>query len=546
MSTICAPALSHAEQHAHQNWRANDAALAKMQPALAGRLTWPESLEWVYARDGYLSARDSAGRWHSGCSLPMRTAQTMFRNLACGGTTACVLAPAHAAQVRFLLDRLLPLQQALIVVIPDADAAAVTLCCDDFSAHMARRRLWLAAGADWPDQLQHILSENPGLSTPQQLIRTGLADDEELQLMVSRAQGAIHQENARRAAVLQDISRRPRYQTGQVRNVCLLTGSRFSLWNDAGAVLASTLADNSSVCWQTLDCDAPTSTSHLGLALAAAECDAIVAANLGRTDLPGLVSADRPWITWITGSRIPLYSPDAASDGLLLVDPILTHAAKEAGWPGPRVAVGTWPAEIIPPHGGESFHLAIIADTVDVATPRQPFDLSTHQLLWELIRDEVLTDPFVLNDDPATYLIERIRRLSVDPSTVDTRLFMEALILPAYHQGLARALMHEGIPFLIWGESWNGAGDLSSHWAGPIRSREELRRAVAGACGLVHVWPWPHAHPVQAFNRPIVRRPRTRADLVAAALRAVDGRLESTTKTAPAVSAHSILKLLQP
>ena len=50
-------------------------ALKKTQPALLEHChSLPENLEWIYGRDGYLTAHER-GRWWSGCSLPIRAAR---------------------------------------------------------------------------------------------------------------------------------------------------------------------------------------------------------------------------------------------------------------------------------------------------------------------------------------------------------------------------------------------------------------------------------------------------------------------------------------
>src|SRR5688572_31309578 len=104
-----------AHQEAIANWQRNVEALAKTQPHLApGKPA--ETIEWVYARDGALSAR-IGDAWWSGCSVPLATARAMLRTLRVGGT-ACFLCPSHAAEVLVALETVAA-NQAVVVIAPD-------------------------------------------------------------------------------------------------------------------------------------------------------------------------------------------------------------------------------------------------------------------------------------------------------------------------------------------------------------------------------------------------------------------------------------------
>ena len=139
------PRLNAAVLAATDHYRCNLAEL-RNRPRLGDAQCWPVfELEYVYSRDGSLSALDEAGRWWSGCSLPMRAQAAMLANLKVTGRVVCLLAPPHAATVRVALDKIGP-RRAIIVLVPDSRELRVLLACDDFSAEIRERRLWFASG----------------------------------------------------------------------------------------------------------------------------------------------------------------------------------------------------------------------------------------------------------------------------------------------------------------------------------------------------------------------------------------------------------------
>jgi len=119
---------------------------------------------------------------------------------------------------------------------------------------------------------------------------------------------------------------------------------------------------------------------------------------------------------------------------------------------------------------------------------------------------EISRDPFALGDDAAQYLAARMRRFGIADAGFDHRLFVERLIVPSYQQAITRALLRSNVPLLLFGENWGGIEEFSPHAGGPVRSRRDLRRATRGVRGLVHVWPAPHAHPIDALGLPVLRR----------------------------------------
>src|SRR4051812_48885824 len=86
--------------------RRNLQALRRTQPDVAAEVeAITVDVEWVFARDGSLTARAN-GAWWGGCSLPVRTARKLLERMELGAAVTCFLSPAYAAELRETLDRM--------------------------------------------------------------------------------------------------------------------------------------------------------------------------------------------------------------------------------------------------------------------------------------------------------------------------------------------------------------------------------------------------------------------------------------------------------
>jgi hypothetical protein len=487
-----------AENAARQNRAANTRALAARQPALAEQMAGIElaGIEWVFARDGSLTAREGDA-WWSGCSLPRRTAESLLKKMELAAPVACFLSPNHAGQVGVALDRM-SAGQALIAIVPDARDLAAMLGCESFAHEIAGGRLWFAAGDNWERELATIFRENDGLATPGQFVRTAVIADDAIQPIIQAAQGVFARENARRSDVVKGLLDQSASGAGDA--VCVIAPARFRLWNDAGRVLGEIAR---AAGWRALNPDDPCSTSAVALARAVGGGRALVTANAGRGDFPGALPPSTRVVCWITGPRIPQFDVRCANDVLILADPRWRDAATSGGWPAGRVHVATWPSSQAT---GGGAGLGVVADTQPLTTPT--FDLSSQRLLWEAIAGELSGDPFALGEDVAGYVARWAGRASVAEETIDRAQFVERLIVPAYQQGLVRWLIAAGAGIKLFGRGWDQIGEFAAHWAGEVRDSEDVKAAVSSCAALVHVWPSGWAHPIDFAGRPVVRRQR--------------------------------------
>jgi hypothetical protein len=482
---------------AERNFAANLQALKDRQPSLAAEVAElpPPDVDWLFARDGVLTARTPDGAWWSGSSLPRRTAQAILEKMELGAVVTCFLSPTHAQQVRVTLDRQKP-TQALIAALPNVTDLRLMLGCESFATEIETGRLWFASGENWDELLERILTQHEGLPVPAQFVRTALIGEERSQAMIARAQGVLSREIGRRAERMTSI-----FTTADPASsdrVCVLAPAAFRLWDDAGHVIGD-LAKAAG--WQIVNSDDPCAASPLAFASVAATCGTVVSANLGRAELSESLPRSTRVITWITTPRFPRFDPRAAGDRLIVADERWRPQTLAAGWPIDHVAVGGWPARASQPCGRG---LGVIADTLPIVRP--DFTLSSHNVLWDTIAQELAANPFEVGQDVAAYLARWLRRGSIADDTVDQRIFVDRLIVPAYQQGLVRFLLRAGIPLHLHGCGWETIHEFAPSHRGPIADRDALRTAIDACAALVHAWPITSAHPIDSVGLPVLRR----------------------------------------
>ena len=245
--------------------------------------------------------------------------------------------------------------QAVLVVQPDVGSLRVLLQPEDFSRDIAAHRLWFACGDDWAGEMRRLFDERPGLPTPTQFIRLPGADVELIEGLIQGSQTVFGQVIADRAA---EIRRRcAEWKSGgrSPRRLCVVAGTRFRLWDDAGPVLRELATGTASadVEWRFIDPDDPSSASPARLAELACDCDGLITANTARADAPELVPMDLPWLTWVTTpGRVPSGAAAGPNDSLLVVDSACCELAVARGWPAGRIEVAGWPA-LSPGHAAD-------------------------------------------------------------------------------------------------------------------------------------------------------------------------------------------------
>jgi hypothetical protein len=480
---------SSAQRRARENIQRNRDALGQFQPELIERLSPPaEEIEWLFARDGYLTGKTESV-WWSGCSVPLLTGRQLLKRLELTGSLGCFLSPSHAGQVRACFEKIQP-AQAVVVVLPKVESLWVLLHCDDFSAEIAAGRLFFAAADEWGKMLAQIFEKYSGLALPQQFVRTALLDDAEMAELSAEAQTIISRETDRRANTIAEIIERDsdRPPTG---SVLVLAASRLNLADLSNIALRKALVGSSvNSSFIPFDPENPLTSSPLSLAEAATNAGTLVAADLFRADLPGMVGPRTQWITWATRKRIAPASSALPGDRLILADPQWRKAAIDEGWKPEQIQVAGWPLILSECQSNNSpGFLAILTDLRLEKMPQRVTEFSSQRLLWEYIEDELARNPQALGADPDWYLNSRIERLNIGTEGLDRAMFFEKLIEPAYVMGLARLLIRSEIPLRVIGRGWDQAEEFNSYAFGAVESAEELQTALADCRVILPAFP---------------------------------------------------------
>ncbi|HUB27163.1 MAG TPA: hypothetical protein VL992_17180, partial [Tepidisphaeraceae bacterium] len=438
MSQAIAPfPRTNASRAAQDIFQTNLQSLYARQPDVAaaiGNVRLGE-LTWLYGRDGCLTAKLADGQWWAGSSLPLQVGRELMKTLELIGSVGCFLAPTTAGQIRAALD-IIAAHQALIAVMPDLVGAAVAMHCEPMADEIASGRLSLVAGDDWSKQLVSLLESNPGLCVPQQYIRTGLLAEEELSALAEVGNPLLSAQISRRTKLAADI--RNRWKPGN-RKICVVASRRFRLWDLAGQALVAALGQAPDEV-TLIDNEQPLSASPLGIAIAAETCGALVAADLYRSDIPGVLPDELPWITWATKPRFAAPAPASKRDVVMLADESWRSAAMFAGWTSKNIAIAGWPALVKPTAPESGALLVLIADVAAAEKPKRVSDFSSQAVLWDAIAEELQKNPLVLGNDIDAYFSSRMEELSIPAGSVDAELFRKKLILPNWNRGIARLL----------------------------------------------------------------------------------------------------------
>ena len=507
---------SAADRQAERNFRANRQAMAAFQPDLAKAVEGNVSgISWVFGRDGYLTARIGSS-WWSGCSVPLLAGRLLLKKLELAGSLGCFLGPSHAGQVRAGLDKIQP-AQAIVAIIPEIERLRVFLHCDEFAPEISAGRLFFVSGEDWGAQLAAVFEKFPGLALPQHFIRTALLDDEVMARLSSEAQIIISRETDRRATKMQEILSRAEKRTSTGR-VLVLAGSRLSLSDLSNIALRQALISNQSdQSFAPFDPEYPLTSSPLALAETAGEADALVAADLFRADLPGVVGPHTQWITWATRRRIIPASSALPDDRLILADALWRKLALDEGWKPEQIQIAGWPRIVQPREtAAPPGFLAMLADTQAVEMPQRVKDFSSQLLLWESIEEELARNPQALGTDLDWYLDSRMKQLNIGPEGFDRAMFFEKLIEPAYKRGLANFLLKRQIPIRLIGSGWDEIEELKAYAFGAVETVDDLAQALVGCRAVLPAFPRGNA--MDGLGLPVVRASElSRVKLVLAA-----------------------------
>ncbi len=532
---------SDAARRAQRNYAECLAALRQSQPDVARQLPpAPPGVEWLFGRDGALSAKEPGGDWLGRCSLPMRVARELLADMAATGRVSVLLYPTHAAQIRFALDQITS-QQALIALMESPFDAACALACEAFAVEIGAGRLYFAVGPEWAEQVAQLLSARPGLPMPQQCLRTSLLSAETSRQMVDAMSRIVDAASRQASELVQRLRIEFRWQPHGP--VLVLAGSAYRTWDFGTPSLEAILRSQASVPCTFLDIDRPDCASAAALLGAMSGHRAVLAAELTRADLPQVLPTDMPVVTWLLHGRAPAARDVGSRDKLIVATDELHRQARQGGWSEDRLLLA---GVALPRPASLEPRVGIVADRVEVNPAKQKFQLSSHRLLYEAIGDALLRDPLSLGCSASDYLALQAAELGLKPDTLDSYLFVERLILPAYARGIARLLHSQGVPICLIGAGWEADAELRSSHAGNPLSRAELLEAAGSCAVLADIWPIEFPPPVALFGRPVLATaglsPQQLGDM---ARRLIANPTMASSVAPPALVADRLLEFLK-
>jgi hypothetical protein len=486
---------------ARANYSANLEALKVVFPRLYDQLPreLPE-MEWLYARDGSLSARTPDRQWLADCSVPARLASLALKKVDLTGVVTCLLAPAHAQEIVAAFDKLAP-HQGLVVVQPSERAFVIALACADFSEAIRSKRLFPIVGPAWEREFGRLYEQFPALAPPAMMVRLPLAPQWLVERITPAMDNLVQAQLGRHAVALSRAAMRTVSETA--RGVLAVASSRVTMFGDAGSSLLSLASRDREI--DVVDTNECVNAASLAIAIAAQRIDAgvLVAADLGRADLPAVVPAGVAWVTWCTQGRIPKFDArQGPRDRLLLIHPSLQPAARAVGWPDDRISIATDPTGARPL---ESDALpTIFFDLPKIEVPAQINEYSSHRLLWDRIAHEIAKDPFGHRPPVLEYIRSIGRSLGIERDALPTDLVLHKLIEPLFAKSIALHLHAAGHKFWIVGSGWDAVPELASHERCPVVDAHTWDDALRHANAIFDVWPATPLHRSRFVGRPVV------------------------------------------
>ena len=413
-----------AAERARRNVDCNAAALGLTAPPL------PDDVAWSDGLDGSMVARRD-GKLVGGTSMPRLVGESVTRDLvsatAARGASLALVAPntlGHVAAVA----RQLPTAGSVAAVWPDEASMWLALATDDVSDLLASGRVVPIGGVD--------------AIVPEARRRRGWALPTVVHLPLDTE--AVFGNGARDLtelvrAQLQEATRERRQELASRRQTPMLAiggtlvvaGSGGEAWELAGRALASAVPGD------VLDVDDARTASPLALADAAAGARAVIACDVTRGDLPGVLPDNVPVISWIACDRHPV-APVSREDGLLVADAAWRAKWIGAGWREDRVAIAGWPSLV----GGDGVGRGVLFawPERDLAPPPRVAEYSSRAVLWNNIAAELANDPFrlVRLGGSITYLDGRVRSADVDLDADELGAWQRELVTPAFARGLGK------------------------------------------------------------------------------------------------------------
>ncbi len=481
--------------------RRNLDALREIDPAAAdlfAALPVPAGATACRGRDGSATFRlvreDGREHWLGGTSAPTVSAPALLSGFDAGSGNVLLFGIGHGTEVSLLLRRIEP-HRGVLVLEPDAAAAALALRLHDYTDAIRRRRLVIlpAAMNDAEARLTEFLLRHEGYCCPERVLVWPWQDPvtiPSVRGLVERAAAAAGQERARAIADLHarwrqhppaELPARPR-----VAVVALMAAP--PVWDWAERAVAGLreigCAAEEFVVRSPIDCH----VARLAGRLDAFQPDWALAIRASRNMLGSAVPPGVPIVSWLD----PI-GPDAKAlaanlgpfDSIAVTSATLGRRLTEAGLPAERLAVVPLAAqptdEPPPPDHERPYDVVMLCDVAPPDPEALGLRLHTQQVLWRETAAIIRREAESFTSDRAEAVLaaaeQRAKMAIREPEVRQAfcNAIAEALGPAVVAVEAVQQMLAAGLCVHVWGTGWESHPGAKSCRRGPLPSPEETR-----------------------------------------------------------------------
>ncbi len=477
-------------------FEANVSTLATVLPDSASAIREaiaPTAVEPSVGRDGSdtYTWREADGtmRWLGRTSMPSVSGPALVDAFQPGSGNVLFYSMGHGLEALLMLARLRP-HQAVMVVEPNAWAAALAMRLYDFSPHIRTGRLLLFTGPMAWEQLETFLLEHTGYLEPQRVLSWPWFDTEtitEVTQRIGAVNGLVSQRRMETRETGTQLTIGDRESTSPGLAILSNVGEP-ATWRLAGRLAHAAAQLDWRV--ESFVMKDPSRVHPLAIERALKQLRPALCIAIDTTpEAFGCRLPEGPICIWWTQSQAPNESfltqlgPKCL---LAAATPTIREAVARAGFPADRIVV-------VPPAGcpsgiseekREGKGIAIIADSGDVTAKSVGLHLATHARLWEAVVEVVRErcDRYV--DEDAEHVLHAAEaRLKIRIDSDEVRQGIVARIRRQIGSVVAReyltTLHASGVAFALFGDGWAGETAMAEHWRGPWPEPEQLCEQLA-------------------------------------------------------------------
>ncbi len=481
----------------HERFESNVAALERVQPELARRLTdlnLPRTIEPAHGRDGTLTFRipgpDRRRGWLGRTSMPSISAPAAIEHFKLDGANVLIPLVGTGVEADLLCKRL---ARHMAVFAYDADPVNVKLALyvSDLAEHFRDGRLVLLTFDPIGDALQRFLSEHPGYDFPHRLLVHPAVSPQALDQLrtASEAAAATLIEWRLRTAqqVAAELGERPKPVVGQRPRVVVLSSDPRPGALATVERLAGALAE---LDWPAA-VHAPSSPDRCHnlarlIQIRDHRPDLVLFFNSCAGRLTDFIPPDQPVASWFwSDSAVGPALQEGYGSGhhMFAATPGLCGQLREGGVSPERVHLleagvdtSIYKPVAIDPQRRKllTCAVAILADAADESAAAVGIKHSRPLALWKKIRALTARRAHEYTSSTAAQIVmEAERAIGVKMTSEEVReKFAQAIRQRLAGTAIVRAtvigLRRAGVSVKVWGSGWKESAELRDLVAGPI------------------------------------------------------------------------------